>query len=262
MVLRIYRRIRQPAAWCTWVSNRSEALDNQHSVPLPGLPNLKHITLMNGAVLYAVKLSNDKDYPVSWKSTTMEQDVVAMVASAAARPSPAATPVTAPPRARAAGPSATGTSTSRRGQPAADLPPFARHFKSSGASDATPYAVGDTKVHEGATWHFCDAVHPHNSIRWHSYPASQCRDRTRWLAAGSPPRPSTRPPAVAALASDVPNSAVSVLTTPTATTPSSAGGHGSDITALLAQALSLPEASDATRAFIADALNAAHQQQD
>ena len=259
MVLRIYRRIRQPAAWCTWVSNRSEALDNQHSTPLPGLPNLKHIALMNGAVLYAVKLSNDKDYPVSWKSTTMEQDVVAMVASAARPP-----PVTAPPpaatpsRPRATGSSSTSTTTSRRGT-ASDLPPFARHFKTSGATDAPHYSVGDTKLHEGVTWHFCDAVHPHNSIRWHSYPASQCRDRTRWIAAGSPPRPPSTRPAIVALATDDPSTSVSALTIPT-TAPPLPSSHSSDITALLAHALSLPDATDAARAFIADALNAVHHQ--
>ena len=238
MLLRVYRRIRQPASWHSWVNNRYEDLDNG---ALPGPPNAKHITLMNSAVLFSLKITNDKEYPVTWKSTSLEQDVVSMSAvTAASTPTPAPRPSNRRP------PQAGGGS-----RPTTDLPPFARHYKASASPDAARFVVGESKVHNGVTWFFCDAPHPHNKVRWHSYPATDCRTRTQWLANGSP-RGSSAPtaPPVAALADDngSTSGSVSVISSPPA----------SDLTALLAQALALPDATDATRAFIADALNAAH----
>jgi len=238
MLLRVYRRIRQPAAWHSWVNNRYEDLDNGS---LPGPPNAKHITLMNSAVLFALKITNDKEYPVTWKSTSLEQDVVSMSAVATPVPPPASAPPNPNRRSYQGGAHRTPT----------ELPPFARHFKASAEPGAARFVVGESKVHNGTTWYFCDAPHPNSRIRWHSYPATDCRTRTNWVANGSPrPPPPTAHPPVAALADDNTSTtgSVSVMSSPPA----------SDLTALLAQALALPDATDATRAYIADALNAAH----
>ena len=120
------------------------------------------------------------------------------------------------------------------------LPPFVRHFKASAADDSTKFKVGDTKVFEGATWYFCDARHRTN-IRWHKFPASECRQRSRGPDNTSPP--------IAALgdASDAPT-----------VTPTQVSGltHATDIAAMLANCYALAADNSIAQDSIATALEA------
>ena len=246
IIIRIYRRIRQPLSWCTWVANKSEAFDSRS---LPGPANAKHIVLMNNAVLHSVKISNDKDFPITWKSTTVEQDVVAMMAS----PPP-------PPAPSSGNPASTPSAPSRRsgGRPARSnatpLPPFARHARVSGDVNARLHTVGDTKTHEGTTWNFCDCPNHRNGVKWHTYPAADCRLRATWLAAGSP-----NPPTPAGnVADDLTVSTAATPPTPIAPPNGGTSNSSPASVAFLAQALSQPDLTDSTRDLIAGALNSFH----
>lgn len=169
-LLNAYNRIKQPAVWATWVSNKIEQFDDGHLVSVNNIPVYQ--ALMNAAVHKATKIITGDDAG-TWRSTSVEEDVVAMLA--AVKKVPATKRIKAE------------DSTAVNPDPAVKpkLPPFARHFKTSPAKDAPKFAVGDTKVFEGVTWYFCDAQHRTN-IRWHKFPASECRQRTRSLNETSP----------------------------------------------------------------------------
>ena len=62
-----------------------------------------------------------------------------------------------------------------------DLPPFITHTKTSLKADGKPYKVGDTKEWNGVTYHFCDYPDHKNKCHWHKFPASECRNRKKWI---------------------------------------------------------------------------------
>lgn len=113
----------------------------------------------------------------------------------------------------------------------AKLPPFAKHFKSSTAANATPFKVGDSKEWNGQTWYFCDCPNHRDRVKWHTHTAATCRSRLRWLEGQST---STATPPAAHVAAD--NSDITTLTDPTGLA-SSSHSDPSDVTSLLAAAL-------------------------
>ena len=226
-LLNAYNRIKQPAVWSTWVSNKIEQFDDGTLTTVNNIPVYQ--SLMNAAVNKATKIISSDDI-AHWRSTSVEEDVVAMLA-AANKPASAKR---APPNKAPTDPSDIGTAQKPK------LPPFVRHFKASAADDSTKFKVGDTKVFEGATWYFCDARHRTN-IRWHKFPASECRQRSRGPDNTSPP--------IAALgdASDAPT-----------VTPTQVSGltHATDIAAMLANCYALAADNSIAQDSIATALEA------
>ena len=126
------------------------------------------------------------------------------------------------------------------------LPPSVRHFKAMTASDAATFKVGDTKEWKGDTWYFCDCPNHCNRIKWHSHPAPECRTRQKWFndKYGSAP--------TAAIADS------EKIATVTDFTDTSTSLDSSDITSLLAPAISLATGNKAVTACIVDDLNAIH----
>ena len=235
LLLTAYNRIRQPAAWSTWVANKTEAFDA--GLLVPSLHVSAHQLLMNEAILKSNRLHADKDNgPLQWRSTSLAEDVVAMLANSAA----------AAPKTR---PSFSRNSTTTAGPPSAPvikpvLPPFARHFKASSAPDAAKFQVGDSKPFDGATWYFCDCPTHRNKVKWHTFPHTECRQRQRWLES-SPP--------VATLATNPPSDTGS---THSSSLPSAE--HQNTIALLLSDALSMTSTDAPTYDLIAQALNTAH----
>lgn len=198
---------------------------------------------MNSAVLKYTNIAGTHDGKFQGSSTTVQEDIVAMVSAGVIKRKRAPTPE--PSKGRPS-----GSSEARDKK----LPPFAKHFKSSNDTNATPYKVGDTKSWNNETWYFCDCPLHRNRLKWHTHAADTCRTRLNWIATGRPSGPGIANPAEIVDTDDA-STAPSSLTSPapTVTPPVSA-----DITALLASALTLVGDNDLVKDLIADALNAAH----
>jgi hypothetical protein len=199
---------------------------------------------MNQAVVKYNKIAYElKGF--SGSSHTIQEDIVAMVTTAVhKRKQPKDTPST-PTSARRQKPDTDDTP--RRQQ---TLPPFAKHFAVSSAADAKKYKVGDSKEWNKNTWHFCDCPNHRDKNKWHTHPASTCRTRAKWLEQqGSSPESNlvTDDDQTLPDADDDKSCAnTSALTTAT------------DITGLLASALTLAGDNAVATECIADALNALH----
>lgn len=226
--LTAYARIKQPEAWAQWVRNQIDAFDSGL------LQNCQ--SFMNSASLKFTKISSS-DTGFEGSLTTVQEDIVAMVAN--------------PKRKRViANVSTDGDDsiTPHKNK----LPPFVKHYKSSNAADAQPYKVGDSKTWNNLTWYFCDCPNHRDRIKWHTHTADSCHSRQRWLA-----NPGSRapPPTANVVAADAPTA----LTTPTGLLSDSISSpDNSDVTALLAAALSHSSDNSTARDLIADALNALH----
>lgn len=234
-VLRCYGKIMQPAAWQTWVEHKTASLEDG---TLPGTPPAQYLRLMNDGILKAGRLINDHKGP--WKSTSITDDVVAMMAAAKKN-----TP-------RTTGDSKSTSSDASGGKSKFPIPPFAHHFKSSGAPDAVKYKFGDTKEHKGHMYHFCECPTHRDRIKWHPFPAVECKSCIKWLES----RGANRNPAPAANVGEVPDDAIPAPAP--ANDDVSVASTVSNLTAVTsALATALASASDdATRDLNAEALSA------
>lgn len=94
-------------------------------------------------------------------------------------------------------------------------------------------------------------LHHRTRIKWHTFPATECRLRSAWVAEGFPANgPSTGAARAAAATDDATaDTADSSLTEP---------ATSDDVTALLASAMSLASDNNVAKDLIAEALNAIH----
>ena len=231
--LSTYARIKQPELWAQWVRNKIEDFDEGR------LTNCQDF--MNSAVLKFNKVISESNGTFQGSTTTLQEDIVAMMANKRKAPVKS---------------DATDDANSNK-RKAGAFPPFVKHFRTSNDADAAPYKLGDSKTWQGETWYFCDCPTHRDRHKWHPHTHDTCRTRTRWLnnkdkkpaaanLADVPPAIST-PPATTSDASALSSSGASA----TASAPTSAPPN---LTALLASALSLAH-DDMTKEFIADALN-------
>jgi hypothetical protein len=222
-----YSRIKQPEQWAQWIRNQ---VDDFEAGTLTICQDF-----MNSAVIKYNKVSGSNDGSFSGAATTLQEDIVAMVAAVKHKaPTPHAA-VQAKPKHNTSPPDAKGNK----------MPPFLRHYKSSISPGSVTYKVGDSKPFDGATWYFCDYPNHHNHIKWHTHTPADCRTRINWLANKTSGKP-------VANAAEIDNNQDSILP------DSAADSVSNDITGLLASAMNMvgdnPVASD----LIADALNAVH----
>lgn len=249
-LLTTYARIKQPEQWAQWVRNKMDAFDDGTLV------NCQQF--MNAAALKYIKVSAHNSGSFGGRSTTLAEDVVAMVAlKRKVAPTDA-------PKEKAIKKATTGTGGS---------PPFLLWAKDQ--ATGTAYKVGDTKDWKGTTYHFCDTPTHKRGIKWHRHSATECKTRQNWIATGSPPIAQanladnddatalTDPTGISDAASAATNGGASASgSAPSNVNLSSASGINAnigdvDITALLASALSVAP-NDHTRNLIADALNSAN----
>jgi hypothetical protein len=219
-----YARIKQPEQWAQWVRNQADVFDQGT------ITNIQ--AFMNSAVLRYNKISGASEGGFSGASTTLQEDIVAMVA-AVKRPKPNLKPNPA------------AVANKPKPKPAADakprkMPPFVKHFKSDTASDSKPYKVGDTKTWDNTLWYFCDCPNHRERVKWHTHPATDCRTRLKWLE-----NQGTVQGKVADLDDDT-----------TDADPSEP--PAADITGLLASAMNMVGDNSVAHDLIADALNAIH----
>ena len=216
--LTIYSKIKQPEAWAQWVRNKVDAFDEATLTSCQ--------TLMNQGALKLMKIESESG-EFRGRSTTLQEDVVAMMATKAKRPP------TRPPR--------LDKSTDNPGKGKSTLPPFVRHFKSADTPNATKFKVGDTKDFEGATWYFCGCPKHRDGLKWHTHTVETCRVRIKWLA----DQDGAANVGASETNTDGTDTEVSSLSTPEI-----------DPTALLASAFSAVGSNSVAQALIADALAA------
>jgi hypothetical protein len=229
-VLTAYARIKQPELWAQWVRNQVDAFEDGL------LTNCQ--AFMNAASLKFTKISTSSS-GFKGSSSTIQEDIVAMVA-ATKRKKTASTDSNNAPR---------KTSGEDKKQP-----PFVKHFKSGTGDSATVFKVGDQKDWNDTTWYYCDCPTHRDRIKWHTHTAEKCRTRKKWIEDGG----SRTPPPVAQIATD--SETATTLTSPTGTssTGTTSSSGPTDITTMLAAALSMAGDNSATKEAIADALHAIH----
>lgn len=232
-----YDRIKQPESWAQWVRNQHDRIDDQ------AITDCR--TFMNSAAIKFIRIQADNKGVFNGSSTTFQDDVVAMIASArqAKRKAP---PLDA----------ATNASTNKRAPSSSDSPPFVTDSKDA---SGTAYKLGDNKVWKGTTYHYCPAPNHRYGSHWHTHTGADCRTHSRWVARGSPAGPP-----VAHLGDAAADDAATALTDAgTRASNANNGGTesgsvappvGDDITILLANALSIAP-SDHSKGLIADALS-------
>jgi hypothetical protein len=229
--LTIYCKIKQPEAWAQWVRNKIEAFDENQLLSCQ--------ELMNSASLKQLKIASETG-DFRGRSTTIHEDVVAMLAAKSKRTPTAAHPLREPKKDLPGG-KAGGNS----------LPPFVRHFKAGTAAGGAKYSLGDTKTFEGTTWYFCGCPKHRDGIKWHTHAPDTCRVRQKWLAS---PEYDRSTPASANLGT----TADDLVPDGTSTEVSSLTGNDMDVTALLAHALSAVGDNAIVKDLIADALGVLH----
>ena len=209
--LTAYACIKKPEEWAQWVGLQIDSFEEGI------IPNAQ--SLMNSAALKYVKISANGSSSFGGSSTTISEDILSMMAAVSKK-------LTVPPTSKKK--IATKFSEDEPNPKSAKtLPPFVRHFKKTTASDSATFKVGDTKEWKGDTWYFCNCPNHRDCVKWHYHTAPECRTHQKWLndEDGSAP--------TAAIADSDRASTVTYLTDP------STSSDSSDITSILASALSL-----------------------
>jgi hypothetical protein len=167
----LYQRIRQPEIWAQWVRNQVDAFGEGRI--------LSSQIFMNAAAIKYNKIcveSDGQDFPGS--ATTLQEDIVAMMAATKRKFLPGAPPEKGKP---------TSSTTANDDRKKFKQPPFVKHYKSSVADGDKAFKVGDTKVWNKETWHFCDCPNHRDRIKWHTHSTADCRTHRNWIEKGSPP---------------------------------------------------------------------------
>eukprot|EP00980_Cylindrotheca_fusiformis_P006392 scaffold1365_cov78-Cylindrotheca_fusiformis.AAC.1 len=229
--LTLYAKIKQPESWAQWVRNKIDSFDEG---TLTVCQNL-----MNSAAIKQMKIIADEG-SFSGRSTSLQEDVIAMVAMKAKQPVAKAKP--AANKGKKKDKSDDESSSSKKS------PPFVKHWKAPDAEGGTRYKVGDTKVFEGDTYHFCNATTHRGGYRWHMHSPDNCRVRQSWLLSS---------PAPSANAADVPTTDDDASAAGSAA-PSEGAAPPAGITAALTNCLTLAgDDNPLVSALIANALDAA-----
>jgi hypothetical protein len=227
-ILTAYQRIRQPEIWAQWIRNQVDNFEQGN------ITNSQ--AFMNTAVVKYNKICIENDgqsFPGS--STTLQEDIVAMMVSVKRKTAPK-------PDVKGKEPSASSDPDKNK-KP--KLPPFVKHFKSSSADDAVKYKVGDTKTWNKLTWHFCDYPNHRDKQKWHTHSPDECRLRKKWLESNTPVG------ANAILDDDAPEP-------PQDEESTAQDAPANPLAAMLANALTLASDNSEASELISEALNAIH----
>jgi hypothetical protein len=218
-----YSRIKQPEQWAQWIRNQ---VDDSEAGTLTVCQDF-----MNSAVIKYNKISGSNNGSFSGATTTLQEDIFAMVAAVKRKaPTPLAA-AHAKPKHNTSPPDAKGNK----------MPPFLRHFKSSNSTGSVSYKVGDSKPFDGATWYICDCPNQRNRIKWHTHAPADCCTRIHWLANKTSGKP-------IANAAEIDNDQDSILP------DLAADSVSTDITGLLASTMNMVGDNPVARDLIADAL--------
>ena len=222
----VYGRIQQPQSWATWVSHQIDRIEEG------AITN--HQDFMNAAALKYAKI-HAKEGGFHASTNTIQEDIVAMMAKAKRSRNNAP---------RGGGPDKDGTANDTATE--SKRPPFLKHYKVSEEANAKKFKVGDTKVWNGVTYHYCDSPNHRGRIRWHKHKAEECSTRKKWLAKQNEASPEANVGAAET------GNAEPEAAQPAPDQPDVA----SDASALLANAYALLGTNSAVQELVADALTA------
>ena len=155
--LNVYSKILQPEIWAQWVQDKMDAFDEGNITACQDF--------MNSAVVKYNKIIG-KEGQFKGSVTSVHEDIVAMITKKARMSTKRKTNEDPPPPQKKVNPG---------------LPPFVRHYKSTVNGVDTKYKVGDTKVWKDVTYYYCDCPNHRNRIKWHKFKPEDCKVRTRWL---------------------------------------------------------------------------------
>ena len=230
--LNAYARIKQPETWAQWVRNQVDEYDRGR------ITNSQDF--MNQAIIKYNKIDGNSEDGFKGSSTTLQEDIVAMITTTNKRKrntdnkSQEAKPDTND-----------NTKTDKK------TPPFVKFTKVNNTPDSPLFKVGDTKLWNDKTWHYCDCPNHRGGIHWHTHPADACRTRARWLKTNEK---NTKPNAnVAEEPSTEPKNEEAPIQDSNDTTQDTT--H-SDVIGLLAAALNMTGDNEIAKDLIADALSA------
>ena len=109
----------------------------------------------------------------------------------------------------------------------------------SNTPSATSCKVGDSNDWDGHSWYFCDCPNHKEHIKWHTHSTKSCHTHQHWLASKSTD-------ATAAVMDDA-TATTTEDTTGLLSLTSATNSNPTDISALLASALSLASSSGNTQ---------------
>lgn len=218
--LGIYEKIKQPIQWSQWIQTQIDSFDAGN------ITNCQDF--MNTAVIKQTTIKQRLG-DFNGSLATVHEEIVSMVATLKKK--------TAKPTKEAV----SSDNKSNKTTPTVNKPSWTRHYKDK---NGKLYKVGDSKTVDKKTWYFCDCPRHRDKIKWHTFPADECRTRAKWIADGSPsPFTKAKPEAMIGDGDETESTAASTIT------------DESDITSLLASALNLVGDNDVVKDLIADALN-------
>ena len=226
-LLTIYSRIKQPEEWAQWIRVQIDKFDDGTLVNYQAFMNA-------AAIKYTKIVTCSENGEFGGSNHTIQEDIVAILATAKRKQDHDGKP--------------TRSGNKKVEHPIQEKrPPFVQHFKSSSTPNATAYKVGDTKTWNGETYHFCDCPTHRDKIRWHTHSADSCRTRKKWMESQGNRKVSAN------LAYSEDASATNSVDDKLQTQDEYMAPND-QVTALLAQALSLASHNETARDFIADAL--------
>ena len=160
--INVYSKIKQPEVWTQWVRNQVDIFEDGNI--------LIYQDFINSALVKYNRIIGEHGNTFHDSFTTVQRDIVAMLARTAPANTKPRTPIPHPSNPRTSKKD-TANTTSRT------LPHFTKFFKVPISNGSVEYKVGDTKDWNGTTWHYCDAPTHCDRIKWHTYPTTECRTR-------------------------------------------------------------------------------------
>jgi hypothetical protein len=223
--LTVYQRIRQPKIWAQWVRNQVDSFE-QGSIT-------NSQSFMNTAVLKYNKICMDSpNHIFPGSGSTLQEDIVTMMA-VKRKPAPASkidSKVAKEPRIAA--------------ECGIKLPLFAKFYKSASGAEGQKFKLGDSKTWNNTTWYFCDCSNHHDKVKWHTHEPAFCRTQQKWIE--------NKATGVKANVGEVDDDVPFDVDEQEDDIPSV--GPGNDLTAMLANALTLAQDNAEARELISEAL--------
>ena len=227
-----YAKILQPELWAQWVRDKMDSFDEGNITVCQDF--------MNSAIVKYNKIVG-KEGQFKGSITSVHEDIVAMVTRSA---KDTATKKRKP----------TEEPSPKQKKATTSVPPFVCHFKSVANGVETKYKVGDSKVWKDQTYYFCDCPNHCNKIKWHKFTAIDCKVCQCWLENKKKKVKTEANEGI--IDNDDDNANANNDKDPE--DGNDAHEHGSsDPTVLLASALNLLSDNPIARDLVADALNAA-----
>jgi len=152
----VYSKIFQPEIWAQWVRNKVDQFEERSITVCQDF--------MNSAVIKYNKIIGDNSQGnFGGAITTIQEDIVAMMS------------VNTTKRKKQ---NNYNEKNSKKDRKEKDPPPFFTHFKDS---NGVKYKLGDTKIFNGVTFHFCNCPLHCNRLKWHTHTSKDCCTRNHWL---------------------------------------------------------------------------------